>query len=692
MSMRDLQLKVALKMVDRLSGPAKKANLVNRKLSTGIRDTRKSIANANQQARKVEYLKNLGGQVNVSASKLSQAQDKVKRLRQELSKAKQAGKPVTELSKQLTAAGQNVSRLSKKQTTLRKATNKVRGELKAAGIDTGKLGQSKQALIKRTEQLNKKLARQQKLLTASSKAGAFMSNTLSKLGSAVKWVSGGIVAGGLAAMPLINTASTFEGYQATLETIEGSQAKAKTSMKWVSDFAAKTPSSMAEVTESFVRLRAYGLDPTSGLMKTLSDTGSAMGKPVMQAVEAMADAVTGENERLKEFGIKARAEGDLFKYEYTDKNGVQRTMAALKDDRKQIESVLTKIWNEKYAGAGERQAKTWRGLMSNLGDQWTRFQIMVMDSGPFARIKKHLGDFLKRVDEMANNGQLKVWAEKTGAQILYVMDAVATLAQKFWSGIKTIGQATGYVAQFVGGWQNLGLVILAVKFAPVIKGLGLLASLAMGHPLIALATVLAAGALAIIMNWDKITTWAAPYWETLKTLFIGAGQAISDFFFNWTPLGLIIKHWDDIKAYFVALPGQFTEFGRSIINSLGAGIDERLQWIKSKVTGLGDFLPDWLKEKVGIEGEVKAPPAISQKTSGVLPKVMAATMAASSMAATPALASNTGSVNTTINETIQVHAAPGMNEQDLAQKVAQEVAKLNQKQAARNRARIHDEV
>jgi hypothetical protein len=207
----------------------------------------------------------------------------------------------------------------------------------------------------------------------------------------------------------------------------------------------------------------------------------------------------------------------------------------------------------------------------------------------------------------------------------------------------------------------------------------------MGHPIIALISLLASGALLVIANWDKITAWAAPYWESLKTIFIGAGQAISDFFFNWTPLGLIIKHWDGIKAYFSALPDQFAEFGRNIISSLGAGIDEKLTWIKSKITGLTDLLPDWMSDKLGM-GE-----AASKKTPGVLPAVMAASLSTGAIQAGPALAAPSAQANTTVQASINVAAAPGMNEQTLAEAVAREVNKLGQQKSARKRAALYDE-
>jgi len=109
----------------------------------------------------------------------------------------------------------------------------------------------------------------------------------------------------LAGSAMLAPARQFEKFTTVLETTEGSAAAARQAMAWVQDFAVSTPYELDQVTAAFVQLRAYGLDPTNGLLRTLGDTSAAMGKDVMQAVEAVADAVTGENERLKEFGIQA---------------------------------------------------------------------------------------------------------------------------------------------------------------------------------------------------------------------------------------------------------------------------------------------------------------------------------------------------------------------------------------------------
>ena len=129
---------------------------------------------------------------------------------------------------------------------------------------------------------------------------------------ALHGVLNGLIAGGLAMLgrSFLDTAAQFEKFETVLGVIEGSEEKGKAALSWVSDFAAKTPYELTEVTEAFVKLRSYGLEPTNGLLKTLGDTSAAMGKPLMQAVEAIADAITGENERLKEFGITAKVTGE----------------------------------------------------------------------------------------------------------------------------------------------------------------------------------------------------------------------------------------------------------------------------------------------------------------------------------------------------------------------------------------------
>lgn len=212
---------------------------------------------------------------------------------------------------------------------------------------------------------------------------------------------------------LTTTSMEFEKFETVLKTIEGSSSKAKKSMAWVEEFASKTPYQLKQVTDSFVKLKAYGINPIDGTLKTLGNTASAMGKDINQAVEAMANAVTGENERLKEFGIKAAKQGNQIAYSWADSSGKAKHII-IENNREIIQSTLESIFNSKYTGAMEEQSKTLNGMLSNMQDNYTKFQKNIMDGGLHNYFKALATEinkrFLDSFEKTTNAG--KVWANK----------------------------------------------------------------------------------------------------------------------------------------------------------------------------------------------------------------------------------------------------------------------------------------
>lgn len=295
--------------------------------------------------------------------------------------------------------------------------------------------------------------------------GQLAASARSAVGFGAKMAAAAGLAGYAFKSTFIDTAAEFERMETVLGTIEGSSAKARKALDWVTQFGATTPYEVGEVSEAFVRLRAYGLDPTNGLLRTLGDTASAMGKPLMSAVEAVADAMTGENERLKEFGIKAKVSGQKIVYEYSS-NGKTMTRTAKRNSREQIEATLSAIWNEKYKGAMEAQSKTWTGMMSNLSDSWTQFKLTVMNAGLFDFLKTRMAALLERINAMARSGELQRWATTTGVRLMEIARKVEEVGKKVWAHRGEIVQAFKDVADGVlwakdamGGWGNLAKAI-----------------------------------------------------------------------------------------------------------------------------------------------------------------------------------------------------------------------------------------
>lgn len=97
------------------------------------------------------------------------------------------------------------------------------------------------------------------------------------------------------------------------ENLYGSAERAGAMMMKITDFANKTPFEFGEIADMALKLKNVAGVTDEQLIPSLTNLGdiaSSQGKPISQAVEAFNDAITGEFERLKEFGIVAKSNGD----------------------------------------------------------------------------------------------------------------------------------------------------------------------------------------------------------------------------------------------------------------------------------------------------------------------------------------------------------------------------------------------
>lgn len=394
---------------------------------------------------------------------------------------------------------------------------------------------------------------------AAARTGKGLKNVVSETGALLAKVAAlGGGAGYLFKTLFVDTAAKFEKFTTILETVEGSSAKAKKAMDWISDFATTTPYELDEITAAFVRLKAFGLDPTDGLLRTLGDTAAGMGEPIMKSVEAIADAVTGENERLKEFGIKASKQGDHIVYRYK-LNGEEMVKAAKANSSAQIQATLTAIWNEKYAGNMDKLSKTWDGMTSNLMDQWTRFANKVMAAGVFDWMKTKLAGILAQIDRLAESGELQAWAERIGTALTENFQAAWETLPQVWEGLKQLGEGIKWLADLVGGWKNLAIAL----------------GVALAGPLIAAMT-----SLGIAIGQLGVAMLATPIGWIVAGIAALAGATY-----------LVWKQWEPLGTWFSNLWGG--------IKSVFA---EGVLFVLEKIQSVMDALPDFIKSKVGLSG------------------------------------------------------------------------------------------
>jgi len=199
---------------------------------------------------------------------------------------------------------------------------------------------------------------------------------------------------------ILDTTVEFQKMEAVLTTALGSNSAAKAAMDQIVDFASTTPFQVDELTDSFVKLANRGFVPTMEQMRQMGDLASSVGKSFDQLTEAILDAQTGEFERLKEFGIKASAQGDVVQFTF---KGITTEVA--KSD-KAIQEYLLSLGNlEGVSGSMEAIAATTGGAISNLEDNITQLFKNIGDSSS-GFINWFVKDLNNVISSLRNMGEI----------------------------------------------------------------------------------------------------------------------------------------------------------------------------------------------------------------------------------------------------------------------------------------------
>lgn len=272
---------------------------------------------------------------------------------------------------------------------------------------------------------------------------------------------------------LVGVSREFDKLSAGLITATGSAKGATEAFAAIQDFATRTPYDLAQVTDSFVKLVNFGLNPSQRAMTSYGNTSSALGKDLNQMIEAVADAATGEFERLKEFGIRSRTEGDKVSFTF---RGITETVGK---NAKEIEDYLIKLGETNFGDAMANRMSSLDGALSNLGDEWDKLFLNISQQGIGDAIADGVRVGISALEELNAmivsgelEGYLKVSAGKWSAWADDVGKSIKSVGEYFgfeMDGIEARG--TGTVAFLVDAFRNFPenvrafIGILAVEVA-----------------------------------------------------------------------------------------------------------------------------------------------------------------------------------------------------------------------------------
>ncbi|AUR85552.1 coil containing protein [Vibrio phage 1.076.O._10N.286.51.B7] len=230
-----------------------------------------------------------------------------------------------------------------------------------------------------------------------------MTTSITKLASGISFA---ILSG-----KIVSVQREFDRLNAAIKTSTGSAEKAAVAFSAIEKFAAETPYALAQSVEAFTKLVNFGLTPSERALRSFGDTAAAMGKDLTQMIEAVADAATGEFERLKEFGIKASNQGDVIKFTF---RGVTNSV---KNNAADIEEYLIKMGETNFGGAMAERMDTLDGKLSNLADSWDALLRAINAQG--------VGDIMEESVEQAIRSVQDLTDAVASGQVLGLMGVVA---------------------------------------------------------------------------------------------------------------------------------------------------------------------------------------------------------------------------------------------------------------------------
>lgn len=223
-------------------------------------------------------------------------------------------------------------------------------------------------------------------------------------------IIGAFAATGLSAFAgkVLDVTAAFQKYKAVLTNTLGSEKEANQVLKGITDFAAKTPFQLDELTSSFVKLANQGFKPTMNEMRKLGDIAASQGKSFDMLTEAIIDAQSGEFERLKEFGIRASKAGDKVTFSF---KGV-KTEADFTN--KSIRDYILSLGDlQGVSGSTAAISTTLTGEISNTADSLDRFATFIGNKiapaisiglGAFRSLLDFFADARSGAEQLAEKG------------------------------------------------------------------------------------------------------------------------------------------------------------------------------------------------------------------------------------------------------------------------------------------------
>lgn len=438
------------KVKDSLTDTSAQANKTEKTLD----DLSKTLDDIGESSAVIDEFKLLNKEITNS-------EKTTKKLKTELNayekQAAESGNDTAEFKQEVTRLKTEIDKAEKAIKDKRSALDKTVKSLKNADINTDELARAEKELASQARKTRNEIADKNKALnntkpSASTGSAGIASLTKTVIGLGAAYVSVDKLFDSLTA--IFTTGDKFEKLRIQFEGLMGSVEAGEQATAWVKDFTKNTPLQLEQVSQVFVKLKSFGIDPMNGSLQAITDQAFKLGGG-FQEVEGISLALgqAWAKQKLQGEEILQLIERGVPVWELlekaTGKNTaeLQKLSTAGELGRDVIQQLMDTIAQE-AAGSAAKNMGTLSGLISNAKDNLAQFYNEISEAGAMEWLKEQLADVNARFKQMAEDGTLKQWAKD-------ISNAIINIGEGIKSTIDFLVEYRKEIAAVVTAWAAL---------------------------------------------------------------------------------------------------------------------------------------------------------------------------------------------------------------------------------------------
>lgn len=351
-------------------------------------------------------------------------------------------------------------------------------------------------LVKIVDQTKGSLSNIQKNINNFDKGVTQTNRNLSSMNTSILQI-GAAIASSFAVKEIIGITARFEDLRTTLASVAGSAEGGAEAFQFISDFATKTQFGIEELTNTYIKLRTSGIEPTEELLTTFTDTAAVTTDQLgtLTAITDLFSRTTSGGLGLEELNRLADRGVPVFKM-LEETIGLTRLEVSefgkTADGAKIITDALILSLNKDFGGATQDRLGNLSTQLSNLGIAATNAADLFGQ-----QFAGSLGDVVTSITEFITEND---------ALIISLGQGLAT--------------AIGFVADNFATMTAAGGTLIALGLTKWVYGLATaMKALALSNPFTAIALVAVTAAAAIYDNWEPIKSWFTSFFTSMRIKF-----------------------------------------------------------------------------------------------------------------------------------------------------------------------------